>query len=356
MDDVRDKVELIIAGRAYGGWTDVEIDYGIDSIAHQFTLSLTERGEGGAQELPVDAGSECRVTIGGETVITGYIDAINASVDSQNHGITASGRSKAADLIDCSAIGTPSSWSNRKFEAIAADLVKPLGISIVARSDTGAPFAKFAVQTGESVFEALERMAKLRSLLLISTSAGAVEIVTPTPKGAAIRLVQGQHFKAITGRHDVSQRFSQYLIKGQSAGSDSVNGKAAAHVKASATDPAIERYRPLMIVAEDQANAASMSARAKWEATVRAAKAQGADVTLPTWRDPTGQLWQPMQRVRLVSQWVNIDADLLITNVSLRLSQDESTATLTLAYPDAYSQMPVPPEARRSKIKKAKPQ
>lgn len=353
MADDADKVELVINGIAYAGWTDIDIDLSLDNLAHSFTLSLTEKAPGGTPQTAVAAGASCRVTIGGQTVITGYVDLSEASLAGDDHSISVSGRSKAADLIDCSAIHVPGSWSNRKLEAIANDLASPLGVIITAKTDTGAAFTKFALQPGETVWQAIERMLKMRGLLAVSEADGNVSIVSPRAGAAGVRLVQGEHLLTLSGKHDVRERFSSYLLKGQSAGNDEHNGQATAHPKASASDPAVTRRRPLLIVAEDQASAESLKARAQWEATVRAAKAQEASATVVGWRDPTAKLWAQQTAVSLIAPAILIEADLMVAGVNFRIdSESGKIATLRLVYPDAYKQLPVPDTAQADQIRK----
>lgn len=351
-----DKVELIIDGTAYAGWTEIEIDLSLDNLAHSFTLSLTEKAPGALDQSAVAADAACRVTIGGETVITGYADVSDASLTGDDHSMTVSGRSKAGDLVDCSAIHIPGSWSGRKLEAIASELAAPFGITVTAKVDTGAAFAKFALQSGETVWAAIERMLKMRGLLAVSTADGNIEIISPKAGSSGVKIVQGEHLLSLSAKHDVRERFSSYLLKGQAAGNDEHNGKAVAHPKASASDPAVKRRRPLLIIAEDQASAESLKSRAMWEATVRAAKAQEASVSVVDWRDPAGKLWTPQTMVSLTAPALSIVADLMIAGVTFKIDSDSGkTATLRLVYPDAYKQLPVPEEAKSDQIRKKKP-
>ncbi len=348
-----DGIELIVDGRAFGGWTDASVSVGIDSLASSFTLELTLRDPGALDVAtwPIKAGALCQIRIGGETVISGYLDRLESSLGAESHTISASGRSKAADLIDCSAVHSPASWSNKKLEAIATDLAAPFGLSVTAKADTGAPFKSFAVQQGESIFECIERMLKMRGLLAVSTPDGNVEIISPKPVGSAVTIREGEHIEALSGRHDVSQRFSKYLVKGQAAGDDDHNGKAVSQVKAEASDPGVARARTLIIIAEDQATTSSLQARAKWEATVRAAQSQGAEVTLPGWHDPNGKLIQCMSLWNLIAPSAWIDAQMMAASVTYTISDGGSRTVLSLVHPDAYSQMPVAPEAQASSIK-----
>lgn len=247
MTEASDLVELTIGGQVHRGWKEARVEVGIDTVAHSFQLTLAERWPGEEKAWVIEAGSAAKVSIGGETLISGYIDVVEPGLSGDDHTIRVSGRAKAADLIDCSAVAKPGSWKGKKLEEIATELAKPFGITVTAEASTAPAFKAFALQPGETVFEAIARMAKMRGLLVISDADGNLHVVRPKPTGSAIRLEQGKNLKAIVGKHNVSDRFSEYLIKGQAAGDDGQNGKAVSQPKGEAKDPGVKRYRPLII-------------------------------------------------------------------------------------------------------------
>jgi hypothetical protein len=168
-------------------------------------------------------------------------------------------------------------------------------------------------------------------LLPVSSADGNILLMRPQIGGGAIRIEQGRDIEAFAARHDVSERFSEYLLKGQAAGDDEHNGRAVAHAKGEAKDPGVKRYRPLMIVAEDQGSNASLKERAEWEAKVRAAKAQGIDVTLSGWRRPDGGLWSRGATIDLLAPSAFITSQLIIANVNYQIADGGSTTVLSLA-------------------------
>jgi len=347
-----DLVQLLIGGKLYAGWTSVSIDTGIDHMAAAFDLQLTEREPGTVDRRDIKAGAACEVRIGGEVVITGYIDQLAPSFDNRSHTISARGRSRAGDLIDCSAVASPGHWSGRTIDKIAAALVAPFGLKVTARAPVGAPFRRFALQPGETVFEALSRMARFRGLLAVSTPAGDIELITPAASPVGYMLAHPGAILAAKAVHDVTDRFGRYIVKGQAAGDDSLNGRAAAAPKAEAQDLGVARYRPLIVVAEDQSTSADLTIRARWEAQVRAARAQQVQITVQGWRAPDGTLWQSNVLVPVRAPWLSIDASLLVVGVSFRLDAEGSRTELTLAPPEAYSLEPIPAASAASTIER----
>lgn len=343
-----DKVQLKVGDQLFWGWKRVSIERGLDSLSAAFSLAVTERWPDQPERWVIKAGQACEVSIGGETVVTGWIDAGNYSVDPDSHPIEVSGRDKTCDLIDCSAIHKPSSWTKRTLEQIAADLVQPFGIKVSAKTSTGAAFVKFALQQGETVFEAIDRMCKLRGVLPVTTEAGDLEIRRPGGVKAGYRLELGVNIQAIRYSDDARERFSSYLLKGQASG-DEVSGTDAARPTASATDPGVGRHRPLMIMNDEQSTAASLGERAKYEATVRAAKGQAVVITVPGWRDPSGALYRPDVLVPVLADLVGLDATLLVSSVRLALDDRGQVTELTLTHKEAFSLLALPEPAPKSK-------
>jgi prophage tail gpP-like protein len=355
MADAPDEIVLTVAGRAHRGWTRAEVQTGIDSAADQFTLELTERYPGQPERQVIAAGAEATIAVGGEPLIGGYIDRITVSLSGEDRILTITGRSKAADLIDCSAVATPGSWRNRSLEAIAAEIAQPFGISVTAKASTAPVFKAFAIEPGETAYAAIERMCKLRGLLPISDAQGNLTITRPEPLGDPIELKQGVDILAIDASHDVSERFSEYRIKGQARGDDDANGRAVAHAKGSASDPGVTRMRPLLVVADGNIDSAAAKRRAEWEASVRAARAQSIVVTRAGWRESgdgrSGALWAKARRVRIDAEAVFVQGEMLVANVAFMIANETGrTVALTCANPKAYAPEPVPEEAKASRI------
>lgn len=151
MAEASETVTLTVGGRRHDGWTSVGVTRAIDTLCGEFTLGLTEGWADRPAAFDLEAGAACTVAVAGETVITGYIDRLSPSIDANGHAIEISGRDRAGDLIDCSAIAKPGSWSNTSIEAIASELAKPFGITVTAKASTGPKLKRFALQQSESV-------------------------------------------------------------------------------------------------------------------------------------------------------------------------------------------------------------
>jgi len=333
------EIALVIDGQAYLGWTELTVDRGIDSLCGGFELTLTAREATALPDFPISAGAACAIALNGSALITGYIDRVTRSLDASSRGLQVSGRDKAADLVDCSALNSPGSWANATLETIARALADPFGVTLTFNTATGKALTKFALQQGETAFAAIERLCRYRGLIAWSDGNGGVTIGNPDANQRCGAVIEGDNLLKIESEHDVSQRFSSYVIKGQASGSDHANGKPVAQVKGSADDSAIARYRPLLVIGEEQSDANSLTVRAAWEAQTRAGRSHRHNVTVPGWF-AGAEVWQPGARTRVLVPSHGLDTDLLIERV--RLTRDASGGTvseLVLVSPQAWLQL-----------------
>lgn len=358
-----DAIGLKVDGALFEGWTDASADRSLDQVAGGFSIGFSERWPGHPDLWRIPPGAACELMIGGDLVSTGYTDLGAYAIDADGHPLSVEGRDKTADLVDCSAIHEPSSWRGRRIDQIAADLAAPFGITVLPIGDMGAAFAHFALQQGETVFSAIERMTRQRALLAVTNEAGELELRRPGLEAAGYELILGENIKSIRFTNDVKDRFSDYIIKGHptfGGGADFRAGgseQPVAATKAGARDLGVPRYRPLVIL-NDDAGGPSLETRARWEATTRAGKAQVVVVTVAGWRAANGELYRIDRKVPVHAKFVGVDDELLVKGVRFSLSDRSGRITeLTLTRKEAYSLLALPEagaaSGRKGKSKKA---
>lgn len=338
------EVKLRINNLEYGGWKSVHISRGIEQIAGAFDLSVSDRWPGQDVARPIRPGDACTVLVDDVVVITGHVDDVSQFFDDKNHDLRIAGRDKTGDLVDCSAVYGSGEWVNRTILQIAGDLCGPFGISASADVDYGAAFPKWNIQESESVFECLARAARIRGLLLTSDGVGGLLITRASTDKVNAGLVEGENLLSGSGEFSWRDRFSSYTVKGQNCGDDHTTTAQNAGPKSDASDQAVTRYRPLIVIAEDQADAARLKDRAIWESTVRAGQAARAIVSVQGWSHKNG-LWEPNKLVRVVSPSLNVDQDLLIVSVIFSLDESGTITDLDLCDRRAFELMGLPEAA-----------
>lgn len=337
-----DACELLVGGRLYGGWKRVAIERSIEQIAGSFELELTARWPGADVAQGLREGLSCEVRVGGETVLAGYVDSYEPDLREASTGIRVTGRSRTGDLVDCAAIYKTGAWRGAKLDQIVRDIVAPFGIlvELAPGLPIGETFKRFRLEDGETAFAAIDRACRLRAVLCTSTAAGNVLLTLASDESAGVTLQEGLNVKRVRAVHSWKERHSQVIVKAQTPGDDDEFGDQAAQLKATAKDAEIDRYRPLIVMAEHHTSSKSLADRAAWEVLVRMGRGKRGRCTVAGWRTGRngmeGPLWKPNTVARVVSPRMNLDADMLIVGCSYQLTEAGRETELTFVRREAF--------------------
>lgn len=335
-------VELKVDGKIFSGWTSVTVNRSIETMAGYFDLGVNVQTSTDLSSLA--PGKPFTLSIDGQTVITGYTDGRRRQMGADSMKITIAGRDKTADLIDCAAIYKGGQWKKRTLEQIARDLCQPYGVVVrweLTDAESAAPFTSFTLDHSETVYEALGRAARARGVLITSNAAGDL-VFTRADESHSDRLVLGENLLSVDFDEDYRNRFSEYTVKGHGRSNgkvgDTVDARTIASQKGTATDSAITRYRPMIILADSKIDAQSATARALREQRRRLAKSVTFEAQLDGWTRSNGQIWMPNILAEIdASKFAIQTGPLLVSKVVLTLDDREGVkTTLTLAPRDGF--------------------
>lgn len=335
-------VELKVDGKIFSGWTSVTVNRSIETMAGYFDLGVNVQTSTDLSSLA--PGKPFTLSIDGQTVITGYTDGRRRQMGADSMKITIAGRDKTADLIDCAAIYKGGQWKKRTLEQIARDLCQPYGVVVrweLTDAESAAPFTSFTLDHSETVYEALGRAARARGVLITSNAAGDL-VFTRADESHSDRLVLGENLLSVDFDEDYRDRFSEYTVKGHGRSNgkvgDTVDARTIASQKGTATDSAITRYRPMIILADSKIDAQSATARALREQRRRLAKSVTFEAQLDGWTRSNGQIWMPNILAEIdASKFAIQTGPLLVSKVVLTLDDREGVkTTLTLAPRDGF--------------------
>jgi prophage tail gpP-like protein len=339
---------LRVGGLDYGGWQSIRVTRGIESLSGSFELAVSDRWPGHPEKWPIAVEDVCQVLLGTVPVITGYIDRRSVSYSAQEHTVSIAGRDKAAALVDCSAAVTKWEYRGVDLLSFARALAKPFGVSVAAQPGLRPIVGtKLSIEPGESVWEVLEHACRFAGCLAVSDGQGGILLTRAGTETCATALVEGQNILSASAQYDGAGRFRTYVVTGQHAGSDDFMGDSSAMVRGAAKDAGVRRAeRVLLVRSENGITPALAGQRAQWEAIVRAARAETFSARVQGWAQGDGSLWPVNALVRLTSPMLGVDADVLITQATYSLDeQNGSTTELSLKRKDAFSPEPVVPKA-----------
>jgi prophage tail gpP-like protein len=358
-----DDVQLAVNGVRYEGFESIRVTRSIESIAGSFTLGVSDRWGGQDEPWPIREEDECTVLIGGEVVISGFVDKRSISLTATSRTLTYSGRDRAAALVDCSATAQgasvitkagsagdidPSShkaestkwvYSNIDVAAFGRALSAPFGVSVSVQLGLKLERApKLIIHPGEKAFEALRRACEEAQVLAVSDGAGGI-LITRSSTTRAAALIQGFNVLAASVDYDGTDRFHRYLISCQIPGTDEASGDAT-QVQAQAVDTGVRRTERTILIRPDKGyDTATARRRADWEARTRAARAEPVSITVQGWRQQVavGDLWSPNTISAVHVPGIGIDGDMLISQVEFSIDNQGGRVTqLRLLRPDAF--------------------
>ncbi len=391
MTDAASLARLVVNGVEFGGWKSVRIEAGIERQARSFDLTVTDRWPG-QTDIPrrVRPGDACELYIGNDRVATGYIDGTPIKYDGASVSVGIRGRSKTADLVDCCPVqgskgtsggaggnrwaklgvqsinssgnaapaaraitpnakgGSGGQWRAAKLEQIAADMAAEYGIKVVAEVDTGAALTH-QVQQGETVFESIDRMLRVRHCLATDNALGELVFIVAGSGGkAGTALELGKNIRSGDTALDFSKVYSEYICKGQKAVSsqqtdedeagNDIESAVTSSIgsSASVTDGRVNRRRLLVLKQSGQADNGTVADRVKFERAHRAAKALETVYTVDGWRQQSGQLWVQNQQVRVIDGLIGFDTYMLIAEVTYLLDEQGQRTDLKVGPLDGY--------------------
>jgi len=346
-----------INGADYVGWEGLTASRSVEDSVSTCSFTSPLRWPNDPNPVRVRPGDSVELYDDNDKMLTGYADAITIDSEPDGDTVAIDARSRTADLADCSCVTEPFAWKQKVMLSISRLLALPYDISVL--DETGGTYVStrpidFKVDIGETVFEAIERMA--RDAAVIVTDNGNGDIVFT--KGVLDNLPDlptleyGVNVKSASGtfRHD--ERFSDYRVYGQRQGSNADFGGNVSSQRVIVTDPEVSRNRVLSMQSTQRANLDQLKSLATWEAITRAGRSVALTYTVVGWRRPDGALWAPGQLALVKDRVRAVDSVMLVTTVTWQQSGDSKTAVLALAPTEGFEFMPTITESSKQALTK----
>ncbi len=329
------QVSLFIDQRQFRFWTELTVTRQLDGFTTVEFLAPFER-EHRAIFQPFSY-KLVSVGIGGENLFTGLMVAINPDLQPNSRSLSVSCYAAPAVISDCNAPASlfPLQFINADLRTIASDLLFPFGLSVQFAAPVGAPFRTLRLQSADKVFPFLAELAKQRNLVITNTSTGALLFYRAITGDATpvATLSQGQSpVLSVVPQFDPQQYYSH------------ITGIAPTAVGAPGSQFTVKNPRLTTVVRPFTFQAADSEVGNISQATENKlarmfANVASYTVSVNTWRDPQGQLWQPNTLIRLSAPDAMIynPYTFLIRSVTLRQAERAQTAELNIVLPGSFS-------------------
>jgi len=342
-----DVLTLQVGNQQLSGWQRVQVVRSMDSVPASFDIQVTEKYPNTA-DVDLQAGQPCTVTIGGDLVLTGYVDAYTAEVNASTHTVRITGRSKSQDLVDCSAfIGDRDAPSFQVKSgtalSIAQAIAKPYGVTIQSMAGDGASVLQFNINLGETCWEIIDRLIRVSGFVAYDMPDGSLMLARAGTDKMASGFAIGQNIEQANISYSMSGRFSDYQGEFLAVVTYGVGGQltdsSAGPVQ---HDQGVPRFRKRFVVSEQMSDGISLAAqRALWERNHNYGRSQMFNVTCDSWRDSAGKLWAPNHLAPISAAVLKLaDASWVIGGVTYTRNEDGQHATLILMPVEAFSVEP----------------
>lgn len=324
-------------GAEFGEWTDKELQFSVDGYSGA-TLSgpfdhARDEVRRAFQPLMFP---RVEIAIEDELVITGRIKDVDPQVDASQATVGVSIYSLAYDATEqCPPDeALPLEFNGLDLRQIAQRIVtSAIGVDVVFDGPTGAKFARVRCEPDGEIHPFVADLALQRGFVLSDNSAGDMLFRSEKPAGSPVARLEGQPIGSVRAQFKPESWFS------------SITGRASK--KAGKGGSRYTHRNPLYRASNPRAFCSSVGDTESADVP-RAAKAMvgrmiASVVTytvenLPTWRDPSGELWRPNTTVTLLAPEAMIyqETELLIRRVTLRQTAESETATLDLVLPGTF--------------------
>ena len=346
-----DTVSIEIKGTRFQGWKGVQIHTSCETIPNSWTVTASTQFMQGPALAGTRPGQACKILIGDDVVITGWIDRRFISANAHGHDVILSGRGLTRNLVDCSA-------SLKKDDAVLSNLTapnalefakrlcEPFGIeAISAVSDLGKKIGSIVPNLGETPYQLIESVAQYAGFLVFENAKGQLVLDRVGTKTMGSGFLMPGNIEAIHAERSVDNRYSDYYVVWTSI--DTLKettpiGNARAHE----IDKEMRKteWRPLILVSGQNVPDADFGQQlAKWNMARRIGRSQAASVVCDSWRDSKGKLWTPNMLATIDAPLADIaGATWIIGSVTFRKDLGGTHCDLQLMPPDAFSPNPSP--------------
>lgn len=340
-------VTLMINGKTHGQWTNYDIVSDLLTPADDFSVTLGRSVD--AVPTAVKEGDKVEVRVGGDTVLSGRIDRVHTTTEKGNKTLTIQGRDDAGILLDCSA--PLFNAQDMDLNQIIEKIVKPLGLSKI-RIDAAKTNKthKVQIEPGSRAWDALTQYAEANGVWPWMEPDGTLVVggpdYTAAPVAGLILRVSGDNnnIKRLEVNRDMAARYSEVTVLAQSH-----SGKH--NIKATAKDESVKLHRPLIVTEPDIDSQAQAERKAKKR--LADSRLEGLTITavVQGHRTDDGTLWQPGQRINVLSEPDGIDSVYFLMARTFVGGRDQGTETVLTLKEDGAWVLDADPPKKSGKTK-----
>jgi len=339
---------LEVDGKEFSNFTEASASIALDQFVNTFSFGATSDEP---QGFPVRVGDEVRVLADGNPIVTGFVESLNGSHSSNSRIINISGSSKTADVVD-SAINQIVFNTPISLKGVIEKILREIGSSLKVTNEVSglADFEKselIASKPGQGAFSLMEQYARKRQVFVRTDIGGNILISRNPSIESGLRILSrfkddDNNVKSARISIDHSARFNKYIVIsqqnqtslfsiGEDPGADNVSNQSG-----QAIDSDIRTSRTFTFTAENATDNNGLVERAVWEANVRRSRSLTHTAIVVGHSAGNGP-WSVNDLVRVIDEWEDVDAVMLIDRLTFRFSGEGSVTEIRCVAPDSYT-------------------
>lgn len=340
--DDKNSLTIQINNKRFTHWSAIEITSRVDGIS---TFSLQAPLNTSDQEFKDNfkpfSYNNIQINIGGEPLFTGTIVDVDPLLNSEERLVGVSGYSLPGVLSDCTPPAPKGNYqlefNNYNVVDTANALCQPFGIfATTADGDPGPTIRKVKTQPEEKIFAFLTKLAQQSNFVISNNPSGELLFQKAEGEGNQIvaNYVQGEPgLLSVTPSFDPQNYYSHVTGLGQTYISALPAKAVTVPNKRLKTTLRPFTYRVPDVHSADIAIAVNAKIGRMY------ANAASYSISVPTWRDSSGNLWKPNTFINVTAPDAMIykKYKFLIRSVTLRRTPETEIAFLDLIIPGTFS-------------------
>jgi len=385
-------ISIVVNGVPYENFTEASLDLSLDTLCGEFSFAAT-MSPSEAPEFPIQVGQQCKIFVDKTLALTGSVEVISGSYNASSYDVSIQGRDNTADIVDSTVGGevglealetigvveftrfvleatginkkaeTFKYYTGRIYAALYSPFAEPESrtvtqtypprIPVYTNVPNVQPFGTGDLQdaaTSDTVFQYLDKQARMRSLLLTTDRFGRLEYQSASgisDDSTTIINRLGENLNNVLSAsftNDISKLFNSYNVRAQqnmlalNASGDISTQALADSGGAAAFDKSIRESRVLNIIAENATNADSCEKRAKWQRGINRAKAFQYNINVVGHSKNDGSIWKLNRLHNVEDDFAKVNGQLLLNRITFKMDLNTGNTTeLGFVSKDAYT-------------------
>ena len=329
----QNETAVLIDGKRFRFWDKVSITRSIDSMSTASFGTPSNVGNSKFRETfrPFSY-PDMVVTVGGDPLFTGTMIGINPALDNGQKVLAASGYSLPGVLNDCTppASSFPLEFNDLGLQEIIASMASPFGIGVDFQGDQGAIFERVASEPGKKVLAFLIDLEQQRNLIISDDPRGKLVVWQSVDAGNPV----AQFEQGSTPLLSVTPTFNAQDYYSDLTGIEStIVGLQGSQF--TVKNPLLSGViRPFIFTVPDVVDS-TIKAAVEAKTGRMFGNLVSYSIRVDTWRDPSGDLWEPNTTVTLLAPdaMIYTNYEFIIRSIEFEKDRTTETATLNLVLP-----------------------